>query len=60
MARYAVSLQVGLTVLAVLLLLLLQGILILLALSDAQLGGGAAAAVGVDNYCASSTVSGKP
>ncbi|MEZ4610417.1 MAG: hypothetical protein R2838_09285 [Caldilineaceae bacterium] len=38
MARYAVSLQVGLTILAVLLLLLLQGILILLALSDAQLG----------------------
>ena len=52
MARYAVSLQVGLTILAVLLLLLLQGILILLALSDAQLGGGAAAAVGVDNYWA--------
>ena len=50
MARYAGPLQVTLASLAVVLLMLLQGIMLLLALSDAQIGAGAATAIGADNY----------
>jgi multiple sugar transport system permease protein len=50
MARYIGTLQATLATLGVVLLALLQGLMILLALSDAQIGAGAATMVGAENY----------